>query len=193
MYSLAQALFVEDEPTTVRNESLYVRLFCRSNRNLTDEHVFPAFMGGKLEVRNGSCERCNGDFGKAEAVLKEGSKPLLNLLQIENRYNVVPNAALRAEIRGLDMRNLPAFMDGGGNIKLQDVVREIATEDGRLIRQGFFLNKEASDKFAERARAKGLHVIEREVPREIVIESGYTINLHFMASLHAHWLQRLPW
>lgn len=160
-------------------------LFCRSEEKLTDEHVFPAFMGGELEVRNGSCERCNHDFGVAEAAMKEATAPLLNLLQIENRYNLVPNVQLRAEIRGLDLKDLPAFMDGDGNINLRDVVKESTSEDGRRLRQGFFLTKEAGDRFAERARAKGLEVIEREVPREIVIEANYTITVDFMASLYA--------
>src|SRR2546425_6114867 len=160
-------------------------LFCRSEERLTDEHVFPAFMGGELEVRNGSCERCNRDFGVAEAAMKEATTPLLNLLQIENRYNVVPNAQLRAEIRGLDLNNLPAFMDGNGNINLRDAVRESTSEDGRRLRQGFFLTKDAGDRFAERARAKGLEVIERGVPSEIVIEANYKITVHFIASLHA--------
>jgi len=160
-------------------------LFCRSEEQLTNEHVFPAFMGGELEVRNGSCERCNRDFGVAEAAIKEAATPLLNLLQIENRENVVPNARLRAEIRDLDMKNLPAFMDGGGNIKLLDVVRESTNEDGKRLRQGFFLTKEAGDRFAERERARGHQVAEREVPSEIVIEATYTVTLDFIASLHA--------
>ena len=50
-------------------------LFCRSEEKLTDEHVFPAFMGGELEVRNGSCERCNCDFGVAEAAMKGATTP----------------------------------------------------------------------------------------------------------------------
>lgn len=85
-------------------------MFCRSQENLTDEHVFPAFMGGKLEVRNGSCKRCNGEFGVAEAKLKEATKPLLNLLKIRNRKGIVPNVPLSADIRGLDMKNSPALM-----------------------------------------------------------------------------------
>ena len=160
-------------------------LFCRSEEKLTNEHVFPAFMGGELEVRNGSCERCNRDFGVSEAAVKDATTPLLNLLQIGNRYDVVPNAQLRAQIRGLDLKNLPAFMDGDGNINLRDVVRESTSEDGRKLRQGFFLTKEAGDRFVERARAKGIEVLEREVPREIVIEADYTITVHFVASLHA--------
>jgi hypothetical protein len=160
-------------------------IFCRSEEKLTDEHVFPAFMGGDLEVRNGSCERCNGDFGVSEAAMKEATTPLLNLLQIENRDNVVPNVPLRAEIRGLDMKHIPAFRDGDGNINLRDVVRESTSVNGRRVRQGFFLTKEAGDRFAERARAKGLEVIEREIPREIVIEANFTLTVDFIASLDA--------
>lgn len=36
-------------------------------------------MGGELEVRNESCERCNRDFGMAETAMKEATTPLLNL------------------------------------------------------------------------------------------------------------------
>ena len=152
---------------------------------LTDEHIFPAFMGGDLVVRNGSCGLWNRDFGLAEAAVKDATTPLLNLLQIENRYSVVPNAPLRADIRGLDMKDLPAFMDGDGNINLRDVVKESTSEDGRRLRQGFFLTKEGGERFAQRARRKGLEVIERQDPKEIIIEAGYKITVHFIASLHA--------
>lgn len=142
-------------------------------------------MGGELKVRNGSCERCNGDFSIAEATLKKATTPVLNLLQIENRYGVVPNAPLNVEIRGLDLKNLPAFMDGKGEINLSNVVRESVTDDGRKLRQGFFLTKEAGNRFAERALAKGGQVKEREVPQQIVIEADYTLTLPFVASLEA--------
>lgn len=160
-------------------------IFCRSEENLTAEHVFPAFMGGELEVREGSCETCNRDFGVSEAAIREATAPLLNLLQIKNRYNLVPNVPLHAEIRGLDMKNLPAFMDGSGTINLRDMVHESTDEAGSRLRQGFFLTKEAGDRFAQRALAKGLQVIEREIPKEIVIEANYTITVHFIASLDA--------
>jgi HNH endonuclease len=160
-------------------------IFCRSEDNLTDEHVFPAFMGGELEVRNGSCKHCNGDFGVAEGILKEATTPLLNLLQIKNRYDVVPNAPLNVQIRGMDLKNLPAYMDGNGEIRLLDTVKESTDDDGRRLRQGFFLTKEAGAKFVERARAKGLQVIEREVPTEIVIEANYTLTIPFAFCVEA--------
>src|ERR1700724_1598353 len=96
-------------------------IFCRSNANLTNEHVFPAFIGGDLKVRNGSCDRCNREFSVAEAALKQAITPLLNLLQIENRDGVVPNAPMTADIRGLDMKNLPAFRDANGEINLSNI------------------------------------------------------------------------
>lgn len=160
-------------------------MFCRSEENLTDEHIFPAFMGGELVVRNGSCKRCNREFSLAEAALKKSMVHLLNLLQIENRYGVVPNAPLNVEVRGLDLKKLPAFMDGRGEINLVNVVRESVSEDGRKLRQGFFLRREDGDRFAERALAKGAEVKGREVPKEIVIEVEYTILLPFIESFEA--------
>ncbi len=118
-------------------------IFCGSEDNLTDEHIFPAFMGGELKVPNGSCDRCNREYGIAEAALKQATIPLLNLLQVKNRDGVVPNAPLSAQIRGLDMKNLPAFMDGKGAIQLLDKVEPTITPEGRQVRQGFLLPKEA--------------------------------------------------
>lgn len=159
-------------------------IFCRSDKNLTDEHVFPAFMGGRLEVRRASCDKCNRMFGVAEAVIKDATKPLLNLLRIKNRDGRVPNAPLRAEIQGLDMKSLPAFMDGNGEIRLLDYVKDTVTDDGRRLRQGFFVTKKAGEKFAARNRAKG-QLIKRGVPKQIVIEAEYIQNVMFALSLQA--------
>ena len=66
-----------------------------------------------------------------------------------------------------------------------NVVRESASEDGRKLRQGFFLRIEDGDRFAERGLAKGAEVKGREVPKEIVIEAEYTILLPFSESFEA--------
>jgi hypothetical protein len=55
-------------------------------------------VGGDLEVQNGSCNDCNGHFGAAEAVVKEATTPLLNLLGIKNRYGVVPEESAQLGI-----------------------------------------------------------------------------------------------
>jgi hypothetical protein len=160
-------------------------IFCRSEENLTDEHVFPAFMGGELVAKDGSCKRCNGEFAVLEGKLKDATAPLLHLLQIENRYGIVPNASVNAEIRGLDMKNLQGFVDVDGHVKLFDRVIDATNEDGRKVRRGFFMTKGAGDKFAERARAKGNDVIEREVPERIVVDVDFTLTTPFAFSVEA--------
>jgi hypothetical protein len=142
-------------------------------------------MGGKLEVRNGSCKRCNGDFGLAEAELKEAIKPLLNLLKVKNRKGIVPSVALNAEIRGLDMKKPPAFIDGAGNINFHDTVTKSITEDGKIIEHGFFMTAKGSDTFVKRSLARGGKLIEREVPKQIVADVDYTLTTSFAFSLQA--------
>ena len=161
-------------------------IFCGSEDNLTDEHIFPAFMGGELKVPNGSCDRCNREYGIAEAALKQATIPLLNLLQVKNRDGVVPNAPLSAQIRGLDMKNLPAFMDGKGAIQLLDKVEPTITPEGRQVRQGFFITKGGGDKFAERGRKRGDELVQQTVPEQIVIEANYTVSTSFAQTLEAH-------
>lgn len=142
-------------------------------------------MGGELKVRDGSCGACNGIFGAAEATIKDATVPLLNLLRIENRDGKVPNAPLNVEIRGIDMKNLPGFMDAVGNIQLRDHVKDVVDDDGKKRRQGFFVTKKGFDKFAERETARGGKPIEREVPKEIVIEADYTQGIMFAFMLDA--------
>ncbi len=160
-------------------------MFCRSNSDLTSEHVFPAFIGGELEVPDGSCKQCNGEFGRCEAAIKESTLFLLNLLSIENRYGDVPVARVSLGIRGMQVEGLFGFRESGGTINLSDVVIESPTEDGKKRREGFFISKESAEKFIERARARGEQVKELEVPEEVVIDASYTLTLPFAFSLEA--------
>ncbi len=86
-----------------------------------------------------------------------------------------------------DLKSLPAFMDGAGEIKLKSVVKESVTDEGRRLRQGFFLTREEGDKFVERARSKGLEVVPRDLPKEIIIEAEYKdkITMQFAFSAEA--------
>ena len=133
-------------------------------------------------VRAGSCKTCNGIFGAAESAIKDATVPLLNLLKIRNRRGRVPTS-LKIEIRGIDMKNLPGFMDGSGNIQLSDYVKDVVDDDGRMRKQGFFITKKGIDDFAARGAARGDKLIEREVPEKIVIEAEYTQETKFAFTL----------
>jgi hypothetical protein len=158
-------------------------LFCRTQNQLTDEHIFPAFMGGTLVIKDGSCQQCNKSFGRDENEIRSHTVSLLNLLQIGNRYKRVPLAKVEARIRGLDMEQLPASVDGTGKIVLYNFVEKSAELDGNRINKGLFFTKEAADEFCERGKANGGTVVKRDVPSEIVIDASYTLKTGLLGQL----------
>jgi hypothetical protein len=160
-------------------------IFCGSKDNLTDEHVFPAFMGGELTVPDGSCKRCNGEFGKWESDVRESTKFLLNLLKIENRKGEVPTARVEVEIRGMDVKGLFGKREADGTITLSDIVVPSVGPDGKKHRRGLFVSKESAEKFIERCRARGEKTTDLPVPDEIVFDASYTHTLPFAFSLGA--------
>lgn len=160
-------------------------MFCKSEEDLTREHVFPAFMGGELTVPEGSCKRCNGEFGRWEGTIRDNTKFLLNLLQIENRDGEVPTARVEVEIRGMDVKGLFGKREADGTISLSDVVVPSVEPDGKKHRQGFFVSKESAERFIERARARGEKTTELSVPEEIVLDASYTQTLPFVFTLEA--------
>ncbi|MBZ5701101.1 MAG: HNH endonuclease [Acidobacteriia bacterium] len=160
-------------------------MFCRSEVDLTREHVFPAFMGGELTVPDGSCNRCNGEFGKWESAIRDSTRFLLNLLQIENRNGEVPTARVEVEIRGMDVKGLFGKREADGTISLSDVVVPDVESDGKKHRRGFFVSKASAERFIERSRARGEKTTELSMPEEIVFDASYTQTLPFIFTLEA--------
>jgi len=160
-------------------------MFCESEADLTREHVFPAFMGGELTVPQGSCKRCNGEFGKWESAIRDSTKFLLNLLQIENRNGEVPPARVEVEIRGMDTKGLFGTREADGTISLSDIVMPSVEPDGKKHRRGFFVSQASAERFIERARARGEKTTELSVPDEVVLDASWTQTLPFVFSLEA--------
>ena len=160
-------------------------MFCKSEENLSREHVFPAFMGGELSVADGSCNRCNGEFGRWEAEICNSTKFLLNLLQIQNRGGVVPKVKGDVTIRGMDAKGLFGIREGDGTVNLQDTVISSIEPDGKKHRRGLFISKESAEKFIERARARGEKTTELPMPEEIVYDFSYLQSLPFVFTLAA--------
>src|SRR5260370_14672083 len=168
-----------------RSKALMACMFCKSEENLTREHVFPAFMGGELSVPDGSCKRCNGEFGKWESTIRESTKFLLNLLQIENRTGEVPTARVEVEIRGMNGKGLFGKREADGTISLSDVVVPSVESDGKKHRKGFFVSKESAERFIERSHARGEKTTELPMPEEVVLDASYTQTLPFVFPLEA--------
>jgi len=144
-------------------------------------------MGGAIVVPAGSCENCNGKFGRLEAALKNSTKPLLNLLQIKNRHGIVPKARVEVSIQGIDTKGLFGFRDGDGEINLADVVINHGVQpDGRIRHEGFFPSKNSAEQFVKgAARRKNAEITELGVPREIVFESRYNMPFSCAVSKEA--------
>jgi hypothetical protein len=158
-------------------------MFCRSEGELTSEHVFPAFMGGELEVPDGSCSHCNGEFATWEGEIKKETALLLHLLQIENRYGDVPRAKVDVKIRGMELGGLSGLREPDGTINLQEKVQESVKSDGKKHREGFFVSQESAEKFIARARARGEKTTELQVPEDVVYDATFTLTLRFCMSL----------
>jgi len=158
-------------------------MFCRSEDNLTSEHVFPAFMGGELEVSDGSCSRCNGEFAAWEGEIKKETALRLHLLQIKNRYGEVPKAKVDVKIRGMEVEGLSGLREPDGTINLQNKVQENVKSDGKKHREGFFVSQESAEKFIARARARGEKTTELPVPEEVVYDATFRLTLRFSTSL----------
>jgi hypothetical protein len=77
-------------------------LFClREHEHLTDEHVFPASLGGDLVLEQAACVSCNNGFSKAfeQAIAKE-FVDFRRLLLIPDRYGKVPELRVKVEVDG---------------------------------------------------------------------------------------------
>jgi hypothetical protein len=158
-------------------------MFCGSDNNLTSEHAFPAFMGGELEVPDGSCSCCNGQFATWEGEIKKETALLLHLLQIENRYGIVPNAKVAVTVRDMDVEGLVGLREPDGTIRLQDKVQESVKSDGKKHRHGFFVSNESAERFLQRARARGEKTAEMPVPKDVVYDASLQLTLGFAKSL----------
>jgi hypothetical protein len=155
-------------------------MFCGSEENLTREHVFPAFMGGKLEVPDGSCKRCNGDFAKVEAELKANTALLLNMFGIRNRDGVIPNAKVAIGIPGSDVEGLSGYRIGeSGEIVLSEKVVDVFDAHGRPMRRGIFTTEASAEKFIAKSKGRGDQVIERPVPEDLTLGASFQFSLPF--------------
>jgi len=154
-------------------------MFCGTDTDLTIEHVFPAFMGGELEVPVGSCSRHNGEIAVWEGKIKKDTALLLHLLQVENRYGIVPNAKVDVAIPGVQMSGLQGIREPSGTIKLFDKVREITREDGTKLRSGFFVSNKSAEKFLAKAKERGEKIAERPAEEDITIDSSFLFTMAF--------------
>ena len=160
-------------------------IFCKATENLTKEHVFPAFTGADLTVEGGSCTTCNIQCSIFEDKVAAQTETARHVFEIPNRYGRVPSASAKIEIQGAGLETVIAAgrRKANGEIELYDFVKNIKTEDGKKIRDGFFVTNENAEKFIQRSRARGEKVTELSVPKEVTLSPSEQQTIAFAFSL----------
>lgn len=123
----------------------------------TDEHVFPAALGGNLIVKNGSCDLCNYGNSKFEQALAGELTPIRMLLQIPDRYGNVPQTA--ATIITPE-KAYEGRVKGDGGVVVKPLVTEEMNEKAEREFVHRFLTDAQKKKLREQAKKKGKQLIE---------------------------------
>jgi len=123
----------------------------------TDEHIFPAALGGNLVVKDGSCDGCNHGNSKFEQALAVELTPMRVLLQIPDRYGKVPHttATIVTPEKTYDGR-----VKGDGSVIVKPLVTEEKNEKGEREFVHRFLTDSQKEKLRAQAKEKGQQLIE---------------------------------
>jgi hypothetical protein len=123
----------------------------------TDEHVFPAALGGNLIVKDGSCDVCNHGNSKFEQALAGELLSIRMLLQIPDRYGKVPQTA--ATIITPE-KTYDGRVKGDGSVVVKPLVTEEKDEKGEREFVHRFLTDAQKEKLREQAKKEGKQLIE---------------------------------
>jgi hypothetical protein len=125
--------------------------------SFTDEHIFPAVLGGNLVAKDGTCDKCNHGNSKFEQSLAIELTPIRMLLQIPDRYGKVPHTAatLVTPEKTYDGR-----VKGDGSIVVKPIITQEENEKGQREFVHRFLNDAQKEKLREQAKKKGQQLIE---------------------------------
>jgi hypothetical protein len=133
-------------------------IFCLNEfQKLTDEHVFPAALGGVLVLKDSVCAACNNGFSKFEQPLAEELAPLRLILQIPDRRGEIPQVA--ATVKTQD-KEYDARVKGDGKVQLKPIVTEVTTSEGRKEYWYKFATERQKEKLRQEAKEKGREFIE---------------------------------
>src|SRR5437899_670536 len=96
-------------------------LYCLNEfERLSDEHVFPAALGGALVLMGAVCANCNNGFSQAfEQTTANRFSDFRRLLLIPDRYGQMPDLFVTIEADG---ETLDAKLMNDGRIQMKPVV-----------------------------------------------------------------------
>lgn len=132
-------------------------LCLQEKERLTDEHVFPAALGGVLVLGNSVCTECNNGFSKIEQPFAVELAPLRVLLKIPDRYGKIPQVAATVKTRG---KEYEARVKSDGSVQIKPIVTEIAGVKGTREFLYQFATERQKAKLRQEAHEKGIEFVE---------------------------------
>jgi hypothetical protein len=136
-------------------------IFCgQEHEKLSAEHVFPAALGGNLELRDGVCTKCNNDFSKFESALAQELIPIRLLVQIPDRRGDVPSADAVAKLKNGEFK---AKANADGSVKLRPIVTVTTAEDGSKEIRYQFATEAQLERLKREKSEKGYELLESDL------------------------------
>jgi len=133
-------------------------IFClQEKESLTEEHVFPAALGGVLVLKDSVCPECNNGFSKFEQPLVVELSPIRVLLKIPDRYGNVPQVAAIVKTK---YKEYEGRVKSDGNVQMKPIVTELATSEGVKEYWYKFATERQKDKLRQEAKEKGRQFVE---------------------------------
>jgi hypothetical protein len=161
-------------------------IFCKSEEDLTEEHLFPAFVGGTLTVPDATCTNCNKKrCSSFEDEIARATQPVRHVMGIKNRYREIPDSPVTYQVEDL---TLEGKRKPDGDLILRNHVQKAKLEDGRTRTDALFTNVEDAEKFTERALKRGETVTDVPLPKDITIQPVSRQTIQFAFTLAAHQL-----
>jgi len=156
-------------------------LFCEKDfPKLSNEHVFPAALGGNLELRDGVCEKCNNDFSKFESPLAKELVPIRLLLKIPDRDGEIPEADAIAKTIS---NEYVAKAQPDGKVRLRPIVSVVKGGDGSKEIHFQFATDAQLEKLRRDAEAGKIQLLESETSPSEEAEVEVSGDLRVIGSI----------
>jgi len=148
-------------------------IFCLTESNdLTDEHVFPAALGGNLVVKDAACRACNNRFsGEFEQEVVGRFAHLRHIFRIPDRYGNVPHVDATVEVDG---KSLDGRLLGNGTLKLKPIFTEHVGSDGVKEMVAHHVSEEQVEQLRKDGWEKG------ETTPGFAVEGSFSGQLDFI-------------
>jgi hypothetical protein len=152
----------------------------------SDEHVFPASIGGELIASRATCRiPCNRDCSiNFEAGFLKSVKTLAGILGIANRKGDVPNIDVTLRVDG---RKFNGVLKADGELIIHNQYEHESTAQGKVVKRWWLFTDLSFEQLQKAAAKRGERLVCEELPtgREIEFTPESFMPLDFLNSLEA--------